>query len=285
MKKQILLAALDLDGTLFNSKSSISYKNKQAIKAASASGTTFVIATGRPYGGLPLDDMMELGIQYAITTNGASVYKIPEKECLLENCMPWAQTADLIDKLLSLPIHLDLFINGTAYTPDICKKAIENMTHLPKELKEYILSTRTLVPNVTELIRTKQQDVQKVTMNFPHGTDDTILYRKEAIGILDQYPDVYYLSGGYGNLEFTKKGISKAKGLAFLCDYLNIPIEQTLACGDSENDLDIMKAAGLGIAMANAPEHVKAKADEIAPSNDDDGVASIIEKWIFPASC
>lgn len=281
MKKQFLLAALDLDGTLFNSQSSISDKNKKAIKAASDAGTTFVIATGRPYGGLPLEDMKELGIRYAITTNGASVYKVPERECLFESCMPWEETADLIDKLLVLPIHLDLFINGTAYTPDVCKKAIQSMNHLPKELKEYILSTRTLIPDITEHLRNKKQDVQKVTMNFPRGKNDSILHRKEAIEILNQYPDVCYLSGGYGNLEFTRKGISKAKGLSFLCDYLNIPIEQTLACGDSENDLDILKAAGLGIAMANAPEHVKAKADEITLSNDEDGVAAVIKRWLF----
>lgn len=281
MKKQFLLAALDLDGTLFNSKSSISDKNKKAIKAASAAGTTFVIATGRPYNGLPLDDMKELGIHYAINTNGASVYKVPEKECLFESCMPWKQTADLIDELLTLPIHMDLFLHGSAYTPDVCKKAIENMNHLPKELKQYILSTRTLVPNITELLRNEHQDVQKVTMNFPVTEDGSVLYRDKAMEILDRYPDVYYLSGGFGNLEFTKKGISKAKGLSFLCDYLNLSIEQTIACGDSENDLDIIKAAGLGIAMANAPKHVKAQADETAPSNDEDGVAAIIEKWLL----
>ncbi len=281
MKKQFQLAALDLDGTLFNSKSSISTQNKEAIKAASAAGITFVIATGRPYTGLPLDAMKELGIAYAITTNGASVYKVPQKECLIEHCMSWNQTADLIDELLPLPIHMDLFIDGKAYTPDVCCTAIENMNHLPKELKEYILSTRTLIPDITGLLRREKLDVQKVTMNFPMDENGSILYREHVVEILNHYPDVYYLSGGFGNLEFTKKGISKAKGLAFLCDYLNIPIEQTLACGDSENDLDILKAAGLGIAMANAPEHVKSQADELAPSNDEDGVAAVIAKWLL----
>ena len=281
MKNHFLLAALDLDGTLLNSKSSISDTNKKAIKAASDAGTTFVIATGRPYSGLPLDSMKELGIQYAITTNGASVYKVPEKECLLENCMPWEQTAKLLKELLSYPIHLDVFIHGTSYTPSICRNAIENMNHFPPELKDYILSTRTLIPDMIDFLHREKLDVQKVTMNFPRAENGTILYRDKTMEILDCYPDICYLSGGYGNLEFTKKGISKANGLAFLCNHLNIPIEQTLACGDSENDLDILKAAGLGIAMKNAPEHVKSKADEIAPSNEEDGVATIIEKYFL----
>lgn len=281
MKKQILLSALDLDGTLFNSQSSISDKNKKAIKAASAAGTTFVIATGRPYRGLPLDTMKELGIQYAINTNGASVYKVPEQKCLFESCMPWKQTADLIDELLTLPLHVDVFMDGKAYTPDVCREAIENMNHLPKELKEYILSTRTLIPDITGLLRRKKLDVQKATMNFPIAEDGTVLYRDEAVAILNRYPEVYYLSGGFGNLEFTKKGVSKATGLTFLCNYLNIPLEQTLACGDSENDIDIIKAAGIGVAMENAPEHVKSQAGDIAPSNDEDGVATIIEKYLL----
>lgn len=281
MKKHFLLAALDLDGTLLNSKSSISDNNKKAIKAASDAGTTFVIATGRPYSGLPLDDMKELGIQYAITTNGASVYKVPEKECLLENCMPWEQTAKLLEELLTYPIHLDVFIHGISYTPSICRDAIENMNHFPPELKDYILSTRTLIPDMIDFLRREKPDVQKVTMNFPRAEDGTILYRDKAMEILDNYPTICYLSGGYGNLEFTKKGISKANGLDFLCNHLNISMEQTLACGDSENDLDILKAAGLGIAMKNAPEHVKSEADEIAPSNEEDGVAAIIEKYFL----
>lgn len=280
MKKQFKLAALDLDGTLFNSKSTISDKNKNAIKKASAAGITFVIATGRPYSGLPLKDIKELGIQYVISSNGAAVYKIPEKECLLESCMPWQQTADLVEELLTLPIQIDLFIDGEAYTPTECKNVFENMEQLPEEIKEYIRSTRKLIPDFPTVIRQKQIHVQKITINFPFTESGDILYQKEAGEILEHYPDICYLSGGFGNLEFTQKGVSKAMGLRFLCDYLNIPLEDTLACGDSENDLDILKTAGLGIAMANAMDTVKSEITELAPSNDEDGVAALIEKWL-----
>jgi len=66
----------------------------------------------------------------------------------------------------------------------------------------------------------------------------------------------------------------------YLCNYLNIPIEQTIACGDSENDLDIMRAAGLGIAMANAPEDIRKQADDITLDNNHHGVAAFLKKWI-----
>lgn len=81
-------------------------------------------------------------------------------------------------------------------------------------------------------------------------------------------------------MEFTKAGVSKAKGLSFLCKHLDIPIDQTIACGDSENDLDILKAAGLGVAMANAPEDIRQKADDVTKSNDEHGVAAMLQKWL-----
>lgn len=280
-KKPFQLIALDLDGTLFNSESKISAENKAAIQKAAEQGIVFVISTGRPYTGLPLEAMTELNIRYAITTNGAAVYKVPEKECLFENSMPYHLVADIIEELLQLEIHMDLFIHGDAYTPLPCRDTFLKINALPDSLKEYILSTRKMVLDMVAFLREKQEDVQKITMNFLNREDGTFVDRDNAIEILKHYPEIYYLSGGFGNLEFTKQGISKAKGLSLLCGHLNIPLEQTIACGDSENDLDILKAAGLGIAMANAPELIRNQADEVTLSNDEHGVAAVIEKWVL----
>ncbi|MEG1291353.1 MAG: Cof-type HAD-IIB family hydrolase [Lachnospiraceae bacterium] len=281
MKQQFQLAALDLDGTLFNSQGQISDITKSAIIKATAAGVTFVISTGRPYQGLPLEAMKELHIHYAITTNGASIYAVPERKCLDETCMPYEQTAQLLEKLLTLELHIDLFIKGKSYTPSVCRKAIESMDHLPPSLKEYIWSTRSFFPNLPALLREKKVDVQKIAMNFLLDENGSPLNQREVIEILKDYPDICYLSGGFGNLEFTKKGVSKAHGLSFLCNYLSIPQNETIACGDSENDIDMLQAAQLGVAMLNAPEHVKSQADEITLSNDEDGVAAMIEKWLL----
>ena len=116
--------------------------------------------------------------------------------------------------------------------------------------------------------------------SFPEGPDGSCSDRSKSIDILNRYPQISYLCGGYNNLEFTLSGTSKGKGLALLCEHLNIPIDQTIACGDSENDLDIMKAAGLGVAMANAPEAIRALADDITLSNDEHGVAAMLNKWL-----
>ena len=89
------------------------------------------------------------------------------------------------------------------------------------------------------------------------------------------------MSGGFHNLEDTRCGIAKSKGLKFLCDYLHISMEDTMAVGDSENDLDIVKAAGIGVAMGNAQQLLKDSADFISLSNEEDGVAYAIERFCF----
>lgn len=278
-RRNFQLVALDLDGTLFNSESRVSQENKDAIRNAASRGITFTISTGRPYKGLPLELMEELDIQYAITTNGAGIYKVPEKKCLFENCMSADLTAGIVEELLKLEIHMDLFIHGDAYTPVQCRETFMKIQGLPDSLKEYILSTRERIPDILTFLRQQQQPVQKLTLNFMEDEDGSYVDRDKTLQILNRYPDISYLSGGYGNLEFTKAGISKARGLSLLCEYLDIPIEAAIACGDSENDLDIMKAAGLGVAMANAPEEIRRQADDITLSNDQHGVAAMLEKW------
>ncbi|MCI9176159.1 MAG: HAD family phosphatase [Lachnospiraceae bacterium] len=274
------LIALDLDGTLLNSEGTISNENKTAIQKAAQQGVSFAIATGRPYCGLPLTVIKELDIRYAITTNGAGIYTIPDKNCLAEHCMPANLVIDILKKLLKLEIHMDLFIHGNAYTPAQCRKTLDKITVLPKSLKKYIYSTRKVLTDPLSFLLEGQLPVQKLTLNFMTNPDGTYKDREQAIQVLSQYPEISYLTGGYGNLEFTLAGITKAKGLSLLCRHLNISVKETIACGDSENDLDIIKAAGLGIAMANAPEDIRGQADAVTLSNDAHGVAVMLERYL-----
>lgn len=105
------------------------------------------------------------------------------------------------------------------------------------------------------------------------GWDETSAY-------LNNIPGIHAVDGGCDNLEFNRSDTTKASGLRQLCHLLKVPVEATLAIGDSENDLEVLKAAGTGIAMANAPAEVKAHADHVTTSNDDDGVARVLERLV-----
>jgi len=123
--------------------------------------------------------------------------------------------------------------------------------------------------------------VEKATLNFALLEDGTLLNRDKTAEILDRYPQIEYLSGGFHNWEFTKKGVNKGSGLKFLAERIGVAVEETMACGDSQNDYSMLKAAKVAVAMGNAKEEIKAIADFITLSNEESGVGHAIEKFVF----
>lgn len=107
--------------------------------------------------------------------------------------------------------------------------------------------------------------------------DGTYHSRKEVLAYLQQVPGIVLVDGGFANLEFTAQGVSKATGLRFLTDFLGLSMEQVMAIGDSENDAEMLRAVGLGVAMGNASPSVKALADD----NESDGVAKAIRNYLL----
>lgn len=274
----IKLIALDLDGTLFNNQSQISAHNIDTIKKANEAGATVVISTGRPYSGLPFEQLKGSGIRFAITTNGSAIYEIESGKCLFEEAMDEEIILPILDFLLTKDIHMDAFIGGKGYTPVQCVAAGQKLAN-PPALKHYILNTRVRVDNLPLFIHENQLKVQKMTLNFyPEG--DIFKDREEVRKYLESNPAVTTVSGGYNNLEFTRADVNKGVGLQKMAQLLDIPVAQTMAVGDTENDLAIIRAAGVGVAMGNATAAVKSAADYITTSNDKDGVAAAIAHFL-----
>lgn len=274
----VKLIALDLDGTLFNSQSQISAHNIDTIKKANEAGATVVISTGRPYSGLPFEQLKGSGIRFAITTNGSAIYEIESGKCLFEEAMDEDIILPILDFLLTKDIHMDAFIGGKGYTPVQCVAAGQKLAN-PPALKHYILNTRVRVDNLPLFIHENRLKVQKMTLNFyPEG--DIFKDREEVRKYLESNPAVTTVSGGYNNLEFTRADVNKGVGLQKMAQLLDIPVAQTMAVGDTENDLAIIRAAGFGVAMGNATAAVKSAADYITTSNDEDGVATAIAHFL-----
>jgi len=278
MKKQIRLIALDLDGTLFNRDRQITPYTREMIKEAVSRGIAVVISTGRPYVGLPLEESAELGIQYAITTNGAAVYEIPGRKCLYEKCMSEDLSYKILQEVLKKHVHLDAFVHGDAITQTSTLEVIRHSS-LPESTRNYILTTREQVADLCRYFRVNHLCLQKATINFERESDGTFVDREETKELLLSYPQIQVVSGGYNNLEFTGAGVTKGAGLRFLCEYLNIPVEHTMVCGDSENDKDIMETSGFAVAMGNADPEIKELADYVTTSNEEDGVGAAIRKF------
>lgn len=271
----IKLIALDMDGTLFNTQSTISEGDKEAVRRAARAGVEIVIATGRQYKGLPIEQLADLGIRYAITVNGAAIYRLPDGECLYEDCMSADFIVPIIKAIQEKDVLLDVFIKGESYT-QISKQHVLDKMDIPEALRQSLKSTRVRLEDIADYLSATDSAIQKGVANFYPLPDGSYKDRDALVSLLSGYSQITSVCGGFHNLEFTKVGNSKGAALRRLARLLGISIEETAACGDSENDLDIIQAAGIGIAMANASEDVKNAADFVTLSNDECGVAHAI---------
>lgn len=278
--KDIKLVALDLDGTLFDNSSRISERNLTAIRSITDKGIHVVISTGRPFEGIPFDQIKGTGINYAITANGSGIYEISTGKCLYENAMDEELVTPILNFLLTRDIHMDAFIGGKGYTPVQCVETAQKLT-VPSSIKNYIITTRTRLDNILQFIHENQLKVQKMTLNFYPTADGTLIDRETVRKFLVSNPSITTVCGGYNNLEFTRADANKGVGLRKLAEILGVNPDATMAIGDTENDLAIIEAAGIGVAMGNATDAVKAKADYVTTSNTEDGVAAAIKHFIL----
>ena len=278
--KDIKLVALDLDGTLFDNSSRISKRNLSAIRSITDKGIHVVISTGRPFEGIPFDQIKGTGINYAITANGSGIYEISTGKCLYENAMDEELVTPILNFLLTRDIHMDAFIGGKGYTPIQCVETAQKLT-VPSSIKNYIITTRTRLDNILQFIHENQLKVQKMTLNFYPAADGTLIDRETVRKFLVSNPSITTVCGGYNNLEFTRADANKGVGLRKLAEILGVNPDATMAIGDTENDLAIIEAAGIGVAMGNATDAVKARADYVTTTNTKDGVAAAIEHFIL----
>ena len=278
--KDIKLVALDLDGTLFDNSSRVSERNLTAIRSITDKGIHVVISTGRPFEGIPFDQIKGTGINYAITANGSGIYEISTGKCLYENAMDEELVTPILNFLLTRDIHMDAFIGGKGYTPVQCVETAQKLT-VPSSIKNYIITTRTRLDNILQFIHENQLKVQKMTLNFYPAADGTLIDRETVRKFLVSNPSITTVCGGYNNLEFTRADANKGVGLRKLAEILGVNPDATMAIGDTENDLAIIEAAGIGVAMGNATDAVKARADYVTTTNTKDGVAAAIEHFIL----
>lgn len=265
----VKIIALDLDGTTLDKNGKLSEETKDALMTAMDNGVNVCIASGRAFDALPTEVLEVPGIEYAITSNGAAIYKVKNKELI----KAYKLLADSVDLILSMSkkykrITFECFINGTAYAQ---KDYIENPLIVGDNVRsvEYIRRTRHPVDNIIDFILKNKDNLD--CMNIILGDQDI---RKDIIEeISSKTSDVYITSASPVMLEFSYKDCGKASGLKFLSDYLGVDRDLVAAFGDADNDIDMIKFAGIGVAMANANEALKSEADYITLSNDENGVA------------
>ena len=224
--------------------------------------------------------LYDVGMRYAITGNGSAVYKLPDQECMLLDGLENEVLFKILEEFQRLDIYYDVFVEGKAYCPKSVCHNIRKMD-MPTAIHEHVERTRIVVDDLIEFLKTFGKQVEKATANFAYLEDGTCLDRDATAEILSRYPQVKFLSGGYHNLEFTRAGVTKGTGIRFLAERLGVDMKQTMACGDSENDYDMLKEVQYAVAMGNATEYIKNISNFITLSNEESGVAYAVEALVF----
>ena len=276
----IKIAAIDLDDTLFDENKRITAYTEETLGQAAALGTEIVPCTGRPFGAIPAN-VKALGfVNYYITCNGAALYD-KNGNCLVEHTMDSVLSAELAGRLSGgFDISVDAFIGGRSYRESSKMSMIDELD-LSDLMKEYIRSTRVQVENLKEYILGNSLCVQKFTLNFKADGRGGYIDRENVRGMLSEYREIDVVSGGMANLEITRKGINKGTGLTDLAGIIGADISETMMIGDSENDLEAIKCAGIGVAMENSEKFVIEAADYVTLSNRNDGAAAAVRHFIL----
>lgn len=270
---EIKLIALDLDGTLLDSQKRLSSRNENALKECIKRGIWIVPCTGRIWFGVPEFIQNFPGIRYAITTNGAVIEDVAESQIIDEKKLDWKQAVELLELAKTFHTMYDAYTDGHAYGEARFMEHMDDYGIIPT-LKKMILDTRECVPDVADMIRTLQKPVEKVNYFFGDLEE-----RARARAVLEARGDVLISSSFTHNLEINALGAAKGEAVLRLAAHLGIAPEETMAFGDGENDLSMIRMTGVGVAMENAVDLLKAEADYVTVSNDDDGVALAIEKF------
>lgn len=277
--KKVSLIALDLDGTLFGPDGKIAPEDKNALQYAFGQGVEVVISSGRPYVGLPHRDMKELGIRYAITVNGGAVYSFPERVCIYSDPMEWQRVVPIIRFLEDKEVYCDVFVDGDGYGSESKIPVIDRLPQR-EEIRIYKKTTRTFVSDLELRIAEMNRPVQKITLDFLEDPAGGRLWREETKQFLKSMKGFRVVSGGGLNLEITDEHTSKGKALEALASCLCVPIEEVMAIGDAGNDLDMLRVAGIAVAMENGEDAIKAAADYVTLSNMEHGVAHAVRKFL-----
>lgn len=270
METKYKILVLDIDGTLTDSKKCISRVTKRALRRAQNKGVKIVLASGRPTPGIvPVAN--ELGFKehggYILSFNGGKIIDYSEDNTVFESVLPGEMIPSLYNDSVENKVSIISYDKTSV------------LTETPDD--EYIIKEAALnkmpITEVESFVEAVQHPVTKCLMT---GEPTHLAEVEQKIKVKYGESLSIYRSEPYF-LEIMPKGIDKAQSLSRLLQHLGLTREQMIACGDGFNDLSMIRYAGLGVAMSNAQKIVKRSADYITFTNDENGVAHVVDKYIL----
>ena len=270
MKKRILF--LDLDGTLLNDEKQITPGNRAALEGALERGHDMVITTGRPLKSA-MNQAHVLGMDrpgcYLIAYNGAVIYDWAQNKQIFTRSLSFDAVHRVFDKANAMGLHIQTYDTWDVLVEQRCDDAaVRRYCGLIRMDFRVIADVR---KDLTE------EPVKCLIIDYDRQTD-LLKIQDWITENMTEEVDCFFSCDQY--LEVVPKGMSKGEAVKMLCADLGVEIENAVAAGDAANDLSMIEAAGIGVAMANGTSQVKAVAQYVtAHDNNHDGIAEVVERF------
>ncbi len=263
------MIVLDMDDTLLTDDHIISEATKTALMLAQEKGVKVVLASGRPTYAM-LDAAKELRLaeygSFILSFNGAKITNCQTNEELFSSTL----SPETVHQLFDLSQRENIWIH-TYMNDEIITQENNPFTEIEGKLTGLPIKT------VADFKQTVSTPVVKVLM----VKEENYLKEVEARLQKELANDLSVMRSKPYFLEFTELGVTKGTSLAILIEKLGISREEVIAIGDSYNDVAMIEFAGLGVAMGNAPDDVKQLADYVTDTNNNDGIAKVIDTFIL----
>lgn len=276
--QDIRLIALDLDGTLLaHDHETLSPQNRTVLEAAAARGVEIVVATGRSICAIA-PQVMELPfLRYFITGNGSTI-TLRDGTPIYQRLIPAEIALPLVEHLAAEDGYLtQLYANGRMFISQKDWDLGHSTQLMPHHLRALALGPHGIVPDLLDCLKEQGGEAEKI--NIPYIAPE----RKESLcrWVQQQFPgEIRAVSSLPWNLELNHVDACKGGALLALCEQLEISSEACIAFGDADNDIEMLQAAGVGVAMGNAGPAVKAAADMVTLTNDESGVAAALGRLL-----
>ncbi len=272
----IKLIGLDLDGTLLGTDSQVHECERHALQQARQAGVATALCTGRSMLDSTAHAKAAGGVDWIITENGARVTSAAG-ETIYRHTM----TRQHIEYLLALcemhGVEPSFYGEHTIWYGAQCKAFFDEIIRIRGGLA-IDLSHYSYVHTPEQWHALSNETIFKAIVYGDAHDLDQWLTDLKACDLFESEPSLFC---GLKNIEINAKYTDKGTALLQLAKHLDLTAGQVMACGDSDNDRTMLQAAGLGVAMANAPEHIRALADVTTDTNDNHGVSHAIERYVL----
>lgn len=263
--------ALDLDGTLLNSKKEISKRNKETIMKAAKAGAKIILASGRPVPGI-------MKIAHALRLEEIGGYILAYNGGMIIDC----KTKEVIRRETISPDYYHTIVHA-AHKHGVTALTYDSQGIITDDENQEYVKLEAKINNIpiTQVFHLNEVAALEPPVKFLIVGEHNALKKAQADlnEKLKGEVEVFFSEPFF--LEVTPRGIEKASSLDLLLNEIGIDKKHLMACGDGFNDIPMMRYAGLAVAMENAQDETKEWADFVAPSNDNDGVAVAIEKYVL----